>query len=679
MQKNHQITRSNVNESNVVANQFPKSGFNLTYSTNTSAVLGRLFPSTYQYIMPGDKFSGANEGTMSFNTISTPLMSDVKASQHNFYMPFRAVDTDFEELMSPSKLNNMSVDLKVPQFSLYDVVLAVSQFLPEIHPSLFVSANNTWLTAAQYDAIFRFVDNVANGTFATNISKLKLQLAKSYCDDVLDDLVDQIRVTRVTGSQWSAFNDADKVAHVKVMLQCLCDFFFGEGSLLDHLGYNILDHEQLYTIVDNWVASSKPKSFYLYNSCSKVPQCEYALRIWYAIWYEWYRDTNLEPKIRSNVYNYRKWDKTSQVVTSVDSRGIFLIVTRARSWDKDMFTTAEIDDMSRHVFAPVMSANDGPDAFGHNFINTNDFLKAESADGLNMAQRGLYDVSLRYLDENGVTKTIVCPIPAGNADSISEVLHSTNKQATEGYQLDLMNLRNSKMLESYLKRNFYFGDEYRDRMLAHYGVRVSDMRVNRPEYLGGSLDSSQMEQKINATETSEMAAGERTAVGGVSIGKDGFEFFAEEFGLYIGALSFMPTAQYDPLCAQHLITRQTDFPLPEFAQQQDECGRLLELSRSGYNVDAFSSQFGHYPYAHAWRSRVDEIHGDFLSTRRDYTFARYWNGAGTSIPALNYKWLHCRPSVPMFVNKVLLDGQLYGTIKHNFFVERCLPTPVEVI
>lgn len=125
----------------------------------------------------------------------------------------------------------------------------------------------------------------------------------------------------------------------------------------------------------------------------------------------------------------------------------------------------------------------------------------------------------------------------------------------------------------------------------------------------------------------------------------------------------------------------TDFPLPEFAANNDEFGRNLEIAVSGLAPSPFDiAQFGHYPYAHAWRSRVDEVHGSFLDDRQDYTFRRFFgmDEQGKS-PTLNYRFISCIPNLGMFVDKVRLSGQGYYTADHHFYVERVLPTPVEEI
>ena len=108
----------------------------------------------------------------------------------------------------------------------------------------------------------------------------------------------------------------------------------------------------------------------------------------------------------------------------------------------------------------------------------------------------------------------------------------------------------------------------------------------------------------------------------------------------------------------------------------------MEIATSGLIKNGVETKgmFGHYPYAHAWRGRVDEVHGSFLSSKQNWVFRRYF-GMDTpdKAPKLNYIFLHCRPNIGMFQDAVRLNPQAYGSVVHNFYVERVLPVPVETI
>lgn len=261
-------------------------------------------------------------------------------------------------------------------------------------------------------------------------------------------------------------------------------------------------------------------------------------------------------------------------------------------------------------------------------------------------------------------------------------IRSTSTSTLGNSTLELFSLRKAQMLENFLKRIYYGGDEYRDRMLSLYGARIEDYRINRPKWLSSSLTSLQKKQEVANTGSAPgsastmQAMGTRLATATIdSSNGDGYTDFCPEFGIIISITSLMPRASYDCGCYQNLQTTYTDFPIPQFANQMEECISNFEISRNG----SFSTPFGYAPYGHAYRYRVDEVHGDFLDTKYDYLFSRFFGADDSTSSKLNYYFLHCRPALPMFVDTVLLNGQFYGSVKNNFLVERTLPTPVETI
>lgn len=661
------LTRHNANEQNVVASDFPKSGFNLSYKSHMDLFLGRNQVQTYQPIMPNDKFNGGNSAVFTLNDLQVPVLSDISVSQHNFYVPFRIIDTDFEEFCAPSKDNNLGANNSIPMFSLKTVcetLAGLNAAFMNPH-SMFGDGTAQWSSIASSTA----------AAFSSFYSNLGAWLQASYCSDIVDDLKESTQQAYTAlANGWDAADASGKKELVTQFYCAALDPIIGENSLMDTLGMPILSHEEIFKIVGISMGSSGSKQ--IYDQVSVYNVSEYPLRAYYAIWYSYYRDVNLEHiALNDTKYNYKKWSSTAIVGNGTYDKGLFLLFVRMRAWDKDSFTTCEVDDLSRHVYAPVFAKTAAGDIKKDTYMY--DFNNAESV----TPQRGVESIKLRYLDKNGTTQALDCPVPTLVNDSIKQALHQIGAEDT-AYTLDLMQLRQSKMLENYLKRNFYFGDEYRDRILAQYGCRVSDMRVNRPELLSTSVSNMQMKQQISSTDLTSVGgavAGQRTAIGSAQTGGDNFTYFAEEFGVYIGLISAVPIAQYDITQQTWLLQKYTDFPIPALASGRDECLRILEMARYGIKSADSTRQklFGHVTPYHAWRTRNDEVHGSFLSYRAPYTFWRRWS-TGVN-PVLNSNFIHCRPKLDCFVDTILLDGQAYGTCSHDFFVERVLPSNTEFL
>lgn len=670
-QKSRNLDRSSrVDSQAVSASRFPKSGFDLTYRSYNDFQLGRLHISGYHHTMPADKFRGLNRGQFQFNRLVVPTISPIEVSQHNFFIPYRALDVTFEDAFAPSKLNSMSIDWSAPSFTLKDLC---NKLFGEI--SLVFDSVSFTVNVLDYSVIELILDN----------------LRQNFQDFYLYDIYNEIL------SNFSNYNDlypsgpADMVEYMLYLYDNLFRYFVGEGSLLDSLGYPIIRRVDLSSPRNIYglfnAISVGVISFHGNNNLSDIPLNEYPLRAYYAIWYEYYRDVNLEP-VSNSLPKYRQFGSDSAVMDNPA-----MLITRPRCWQHDLHVSTMPDDPFRHVFAPVLSSDTGEIVNGN--IQT---VQRGTINSLNAEYpiQGLGDGDDNFINSNlirservtwldpsdGTPKSLDLPIPALVSDAISALDDGRNFLAS---RLDLQTLRRAQALERVLKRNFYFGDEYKDRMLAHYGSVVSDDRVNRPAVLSASVTTINTQEQIASVGTSETPQGTRNLSVTAGTDDDGYTFFSEEFGIVLNVISFMPIAQYNGVCPQLLQFKVNDFPLPEYSTQFSEASRVLEVASSP--VGSYSNSlgvlqlFGHQPYAHAYRGRVDEVHGSYLSTKSNYTFRRFFgmDEESNSIPKLNYLFVHCNPSLDMFANKVRFDGQLYGYVDHIFTVERCLPTPTEEI
>lgn len=718
------ITRSTVNEQQYSAPEFPTSGFPQSYRRYMSGILGRLHVGGFHYTMPGDKISGKSSGEFTFKRIVTPIMSPVNAMQYNIYLPFRALDRSFQKGITPTKLNAMSANWSMPMCNtryLVDMILrayfgiaynaddtainatplgSLISFLSEnLDPenltiatafNNFVSSSDPYQTFAEFlygttrwngivnDLLYSLTDN--GGVLAQMADPL-------YLRDALLDIANNI--TAKLGSADNPLSDSNLFADfINLFFSTILTPFVGRYSYYAEFKYEFLRPSDFYRMSRNLQGTGflTTYSAFLLNF-SDTPQNEYPLRFMYAIWYEHFRNVDLEP-VSNTLPDWREWSSTSIFDMSAGGNLLYLIY-RIRPWEKDMFISAQVDDMSRHVYAPIYSSSSDGVSY-HSELHNNldiqsDYMGEPSTYPENSAGfRKPEQYSLGWVDPlSGTSQYVVCPVPS----NINDVLSALDHNFVDVYGLDLNTLRQSQMLEKYLKRNYLFGDEYQDRMLAHYNSRVSDMRVNKPSILSQSLDGYEMKQQVSNVSTSAgTSVGDRTATATIPVNGNQFTTFCEEFGMIVSIVCFMPRSMYDGTCPQLYMSRQVHLPLPEFANNNEEFGRKTEIAGSGLapmQEDSPSDNrymFGRYPAYHAWRGRVDEVGGDFLDELQDSTFRRFFGMfSDDTTPKLNYFFIHCRPNLNMFANNVAYDAQVYGDLVNDCFVERVLPTPVEVI
>lgn len=703
------ITRSTVNEQQYSAPEFPKSGFPLSYRRYSSYMLGRLHVAGFHWTMPGDKISGKTRGNCTFHRIVTPMVSPVNAMQYNIFLPLRPLDRSFKKGITPTKNNAMSSNWTMPLFNtryLVDQVLRAYFNIAYNDPANtgpihFMAGTLQYVIQHPDDTLDQMVTNKPNipslseflyGSTIGIVSKPVSNLTtdgtifatmadKLYLRDALLDIAQNI-ITKL-GSSSNPLSGSMLVSDFyNLYMSTLLTPFVGRYSYYGEFKYEFLRPFDFYRLSHSLTKVPTAENPYegLLSIFSDTPQNEYAIRAMYAVWYELFRNVDLEP-VGQNLPDWQEWSSTSIFDMSAGGNLLYLIY-RIRPWEDDMFISAQIDDLSRHVYAPII--NTGSNSIVKYHTEDADNLDANASFVHNRKSNVTPCVySLSYQEQQtGELTTIECPVPT----NINDVLSTIDQSFVNVYGLDLNSLRQSQMLEKYLKRNYLFGDEYQDRMLAHYNSRVSDMRINKPEILSRSMDGYDMGQEVSNVSTDETKVGDRTATATIDVNGEEFTTFCEEFGIVISLVCFMPRAMYDGTCPQNYLSKQIHLPLPEFASNNEEFGRKLEIAGSGLMsgyIDPTQDNkymFGRYPAYHAWRGRVDEVGGEFLDELQDSTFRRFFGMfSDDTTPKLNYFFIHCRPNLNMFANNNAYDTQLYGDLVHECYVERVLPTPVEVI
>lgn len=711
------ITRSTVNEEQYSAPEFPHSGFAMSYRRYSNFQLGKIHIGGFHWCMPGDKISGKTTSSgMTFERIVTPIVSPVNAMQYNIFLPLRPLDRSFKKGITPTRLNQMSANWTMPLFNTRYLVDQLFRALygasyngafPAGYPvfAFFamveaLSANtnatlNDGITALVSDGVlpagttlsdFLYGGNGVTGLVSEVISNLTTNgsILATMADNLYmrDNLLDVANfITSVLGSKDSPLSGSMLfVEFYYDYLRALLDPWVGRYSYYAELKYEFLRPFDLYRIVHGY--TSEPIDTYsnFLSALSDTPQNEYAIRMMYAVWYELFRNVDLEP-VSPTLPDWQEWSSTSIFDMSAGGNLCYLLY-RFRSWEQDMFISAQIDDLSRHVYAPIFSSSSDTASYHDDNMNNHDTQSNDdSSPDSPASMRKPTGLVVGYRDQlTDQDVSIWCPIPS----NINDMLSSLDREFKDVYGLDLNTLRQTQMLERYLKRNYLFGDEYQDRMLAHYNSRVSDMRINKPEILSQSMDGYDMGQQVSNVSTDETKVGDRTATATIPVNGEEYTTFCEEFGIVLSLVCFMPRSMYDGTCPQNYMGKQVDLPIPEFATNNEEFGRKSEIAGSGLaplgNDEDNRYIFGRYPAYHAWRSRVDDVGGKFLDEMQDCTFRRFFGMfSDDTTPKLNYFFIHCRPNLQMFADTIAYDGQIYGDLVHECFVERVLPTPVEVI
>ena len=400
------------------------------------------------------------------------------------------------------------------------------------------------------------------------------------------------------------------------------------GSLADYLGFQTF------------------KSGITFNN-GLYPLDELPFRAYYKIWSDWYRDENLIDDVLPD-YIDNSGDRliTNANLTDVEN----LMQLRRRCWKKDYFTSAlPFAQKGDDVLIPGSSSTGI--SFRSGQLPTAQYSTSQGAFSGSTMPVDASPVSIRKMPRSSNSGNLVV---GSNEDSL---LPNTNifnidpkglndylvgGQATEG---TIRELRRAFAAQKFFERRAVGGTRYIEQNYAFFGVRSSDGRLQRSEYLGGSKNPvviSQVLQTSEGTASSPLGtpAGNAVSAGGKYI----FDRSFEEYGWIIGLMSIMPKPDYIQGIPKMFLRRDIyDYYWPQFAKigEQPIENQELYFSPTSNNNDG---TFGYTPRYAEYRFRNNRVCGDFKDTLKFWTLARDFD----SPQALNHSFVECNPSDRIF-------------------------------
>lgn len=363
------------------------------------------------------------------------------------------------------------------------------------------------------------------------------------------------------------------------------------GSLADYLGVP--------TGVNSLVVSALP--FRGYN----------------LIWNEWYRDQDLQ---------------TAVVVSKADGADTTTNTALQNcAWEKDYFTSARPwEQKGASVTVPIGTS--AP------------VVKNPSSGALNSSQwrvssTGALTGANAQLGTNASGQTI----GAGSVPLSLEPNGALIADLTAATGVSVNALRASFALQRFQEARARYGSRYVE-YLAALGVRSSDARLNRPEYLGGGKQTIQFSEVIATAETgTSVDVGDMKGHGIAALRTNRFKAFFEEHGYIHTFMSVKPKTIYANGLFRHWNRRtKLDFWQKELEHIGQQAIARKEVYAAAASPDGV---FGYQDRYDEYRRAESLISGEFRSTLLDF-----WHMARifASEPSLNSTFVSCVPTERTF-------------------------------
>ncbi|AXL15363.1 major capsid protein [Microviridae sp.] len=352
-----------------------------------------------------------------------------------------------------------------------------------------------------------------------------------------------------------------------------------------------------------------------------------------CIYNEYYRDQNLIAPV-----DYKLVDGENGVNYAE------LFAMRNRAWEHDYFTASL-------PFAQKGQAVDIP--IGAIEGNAPIYYEGSSGD------------SPTVLSGSPYSKTVP---PQPSSTTSTDLFAQTDGLDVEPTTIN--DLRRAFRLQEWLEKNARGGTRYIENILSHFGVKSSDARLQRPEYITGVKTPVVVSEVLNTSGTVDQLPQGNMAGHGIAVssGNSG-SYFCEEHGYIIGIMSVMPKTAYQQGIPRTYLKRDSlDYFWPTFAHIGEQEVANNELF--AYTNDP-GGTFGYVPRYSEYKYMPSRVAGDFRTSLDYWHLGRIFEDA----PQLNQEFIECTPEAceRIFAVTDVEQDKLYCHVLNKIKAVRPMP------
>lgn len=355
-------------------------------------------------------------------------------------------------------------------------------------------------------------------------------------------------------------------------------------------------------------------------------------RAYAKIWNEWYRDQDLQAELAIS--------KASGLDATTNT------TLQNVAWEKDYFTSAR------------PWTQKGPDVTVP--IGDRAPVKADVATGLQSS------VALSLKNQANTDSQLFVRYPSDSYVAVNQggatnaPMYVDLSQATG---VNINDLREAFALQRYEEARARYGSRYTE-YLRYLGVRSSDARLQRPEYLGGGKQTIQFSEvlKTGSGEDPSVPLGTMVGHGIGALRSNRYRKFFEEHGYVLSLMSVKPRTMYTQGLARHWNRRtKEDF----FQRELQHIGQQEILNKELYATHTQpDGVFGYQDRYDEYRRTESTVSGEMRSLLDYWHYARIF----ATEPALNADFIKSVPTKR--VNAEQTQHCLYIMANHSIQARR---------
>lgn len=369
-------------------------------------------------------------------------------------------------------------------------------------------------------------------------------------------------------------------------------------------------------------------------------------RAYDLIWSEWYRDQNVMDPV-----------SVSKASGPDTTTSVYLY---SKAWAKDYFTTAAPwPQRGPAVSVPVnLTAAGEPTITGTVVPNGVPTFGVQDSGAPVNPQNALYvssqnEGNVNY-NSNARTTLLNWQDPALKVN-----IDFTSGNPELG-SVDINQLREAFALQRFEEHRALYGSRYTE-YLRYLGIRASDARLQRPEYLGGGRQTIQFSEVLQTAEGTD-PVGTMRGHGIAAMRTNRYRRFIEEHGYVMTLMSVMPISIYQDGLPRLWNRRvKEDFWQKELEHIGEQEVLIKELYAKSSKPD---DVFGYQDRYDEYRSHQSFVSGEFRNLLNYWHFAREF----ANEPAINKTFIYGEPTNRPFAEQT--KNQLYCMVNHSIQARR---------